>query len=475
MYHTISKTGYKLLKHNNRSSLNLQPKDWGLSVTSEGMLQINDYIVVNLAGIYGTPLHIVNLPRLVQTGKTFINEMDKIYPGKTSVHFAFKSNSVPGVVQAIKESGLKAEVMTDYELELALKLGYKGEDIIVNGPCKTWRFLKRSLQARVRLIVVDSMSELAELNQLCHESRVTSNVLLRVNPDYVPRGMNSGTATASRKGCAFGLDLKSGEVDKVIESLNGLKSVNFCGFHMHIGTGIRDPKDYFRAVKILFPLFKRTADRGLKMRCLDVGGGFASFTTREFTTTELLLQQGLNFRPAGIKIYDKKEFSDFGREISKAILEFFSVDNCPELILEPGRCIVSPNQFLVLTVYRIKERDGVGRWLITDGGLGTNSLPTYYEYHEVFLCNEVNRVSSTKASIIGPCCFAADTVYKNKPMPHIFPGEKIAIMDTGAYFTALESSFGFPRPAIAGVSQERHMLIRHRENFSDMTSRDNYI
>ncbi len=461
-------------KHNNRSSLNMKPNEWGLSVNDEGMLQINDYNIVNLAGIYGTPLHIVNLPRLVQTGKTFINEIEKIYPGKTSVHFAFKSNSVPGVVQAIKESGLKAEVMTDYELELALKLGYKGEDIIVNGPCKTWRFLKRSLQAKVRFIVVDSITELAELNQLCHESQITSDVLLRVNPDYIPRGMNSGTATASRKGCAFGLDLKSGEVDKAIENLDGLKSVNFHGFHMNIGTGIRDPKDYYKAIEILFPLFKRTIDRGFNIQCLDVGGGFASFTTREFNTIELLLQQGLKFSPAGIPINDRKEFSDFGHEISKAILEFFSVDDCPELLLEPGRCIVSPNQFLVLTVYRIKERDGVGRWLITDGGLGTNSLPTYYEYHEVFLCNEVNRLSSGHASIIGPCCFAADTVYKNKPMPHIFPGEKIAIMDTGAYFTALESSFGFPRPAIAGVSHEGHLLMRHRENFSEMVQRDYY-
>jgi diaminopimelate decarboxylase len=475
MRHEFSKTGLKMRKHNSRSSLKLQPQEWGLSVNNEGMLQINDYNVLNLASIYGTPLHIVNLPRLVQTGKTFINDMTKMYPGKTSAYFAFKSNSVPGIVQAVKGSGLKAEVMTEYELDLALKLGYKGEDIIVNGPCKTWRFLKRSLQAKVRLLVVDSITELAELNQLCHESQIMSNVLLRVNPDYIPRGMNSGTSTASRKGCAFGLDLKSGEVDKALKNLDGLKSVNFCGFHMHIGTGIRDPKDYYKATKILFPLFKRTIDKGFNIRCLDVGGGFASFTTREFTTAELLLQQGFNFSPAGIQINDKKEFSDFGREISKAILEFFSVDDCPELLLEPGRCIVSPNQFLVLTVYRIKERDGVGRWLLTDGGLGTNSLPTYYEYHEVFLCNDVNRVSSGQASIIGPCCFAADTVYKNKPMPHVFPGEKIAIMDTGAYFTALESSFGFPRSAIVGVNQEKHMLIRHREDFSEMTSRDNYI
>ena len=176
--------------------------------------------------------------------------------------------------------------------------------------------------------------------------------------------------------------------------------------------------------------------------------------------------------PAGINKKDKIEFSDFAREISKTILEYFPVTNCPELIFEPGRCIVSPNQFLILTVHRVKERNGVGRWLITDGGLGTSTLPTYYEYHEVLLCDEVGREPSGPATIIGPCCFAADTVYRHKLMPLVSAGEKIAIMDTGAYFTALESSFGFPRPAIASVDLETHELIRHREGFEEMTGRD---
>ena len=36
-------------------------------------------------------------------------------------------------------------------------------------------------------------------------------------------------------------------------------------------------------------------------------------------------------------------------------------------------------------------------------------------------------------------------------MPSVRPGETLAVMDSGAYFTAQESSFGFPRPAVVGV------------------------
>ena len=435
----IKKRNAKSLKGNN-----LSPGNWGLSVGADGSLTIGKYHVVDIANVYGTPLHIINLPRLIETGNNFVCQIARSHPGKTSVYFALKSNSVPAVVKTIKLAGLEAEVMTDYELDLALSLGYPSEQIIVNGPCKTRSFLEKCLQKKVRLIVVDALSELDELNYLCEKMSRKVNILLRINPDYTPRGMNSGTATGNRKACAFGLDLKSGEADQALDRLQYLKFINFCGFHMHIGTGIRDPKDYARAIKKLFPLFRRTLGQGLKIRCLDVGGGYASFTTREFTTMELLLQQGLKYMPIRINQNDTKSFYDFGKVISETVFDFFPESDCPELIFEPGRCIVSPNQLLVLTVHRVKKRSGVGSWLITDGGLGTSTLPTYYEYHEVFLCDEVNRNQNGRATIIGPCCFAADIVYRNKSMPQVSPGEKIAIMDTGAYLQHLSHPSDFP-------------------------------
>ena len=52
------------------------------------------------------------------------------------------------------------------------------------------------------------------------------------------------------------------------------------------------------------------------------------------------------------------------------------------------------------------------------------------------------------------------------------PGEILSVMDSGAYFTALESSFGFPRPAIVMVDGDQVRLIRTRETFDDMLARD---
>ena len=202
-----------------------------------------------------------------------------------------------------------------------------------------------------------------------------------------------------------------------------------------------------------------------------MGGGFASATTREFTTPELFAYQVAGRLPAQ-GTDDSAGIGEFARAVSGAVQKSFQGHELPELVYEPGRCIAGPNQFLLLTVCRTKSRQGVGTWLIADGGLSTVTLPTYYEYHEVFLCNDLNRPRTQRVNLIGPACFAGDIIYRNKRMPEVCPGEVIAIMDSGAYFTALESSFGFPRPAMISVKGAELRIIRCRETYEDMISRD---
>ena len=450
--------------------VNISPTQWGLHASYSGELFVGNHGVVSLAEKYGTPLHVVNERRLKGTAQQFVDKVTAAYPGKVSVHYALKCNSVPAIVEAIRSAGLNAEVMTPYELDLALHVGFLAEQIIVNGPCKKEGFLAQCLNRNVRLIIVDSLEELWALESLAQRLGVCVNILLRVNPDYVPRRLNKGTATGSRS-CAFGLDLKGGEVSIAYAMLKEIKALNFLGLHMHIGTGIRDPQDYTRALWCLKPAIDEAFMSGLPITILDVGGGFASAGTHEFTTTEILAYQMFDRLP-GSAIDHSIPMEDFALAISKQVRALFAGHTLPELLYEPGRCIAGPNQFLLLTVHRTKMRKGIGTWLITDGGLSTVTLPTYYEHHEVFLCNDVNRPRTGRATLIGPACFAGDIIYKNKRMPQVHPGEILAIMDSGAYFTSLESSFGFPRPAILAINGASCRIIRARETYDDMIARD---
>jgi len=458
--------GYDMKPNHNLSA-------WGLESGSSGELVAAGCSTIDLAGRYGTPLHVVHERRLEDTARRFVTTAQAQYAGIVSVHYPFKCNSVPGVIEIIRRAGLKAEVMTQYELELALYLGFENKEIIVNGPCKTEEFIRKSIENRIGLLIVDSLEELVVIRRIADGMRTRPDILLRINPDYVPRGMNYGSATGSRKGCAFGLDLKSGEAGHALRLLQDSPGLGFKGFHFHIGTGIRDARDHADALSCLPLLVEEARRAGQMVQVVDVGGGIAATTTREFTSFEMLRYQALGTLPSRNDGRDEERcFANVTHAISHAVARAFPKGELPELIYEPGRCIASPNQFLLLTINGVKTRAGVGTWLIADGGLSTVTLPTYYEYHEVILANDVNRPLAEKATIIGPACFAGDVIYRNKFLPVIRKGEVIAIMDTGAYFTALESFFGFYQPAVVAVADGKARLIRARESFNGCIRRD---
>ncbi len=447
-------------------------RDWNLGISDNGELLTGGCNTINLASVYGTPLHVVNETRLRITAEKFLETIQLKYPGKCSVHYAFKCNPVPGVIKVIKSSGIKAEVMSEFELKLALKLGYSGNEIIVNGPYKTDQLITACILNNIRFINVDSLFELEKIGQISAGLNRNVEILIRINPDFVPSGMNNGSKAASRAGSHFGMDIKGGEVRVAFEKLRLMKTVRFRGFHFHIGSGIQNTNEYKKALISIRQVLKDAENLGFETDVLDVGGGLGVPNSREMTTVELLVYQAFGHLHTGTISNNKISFSDFAGSLTDGILSLFPYRKIPELIIEPGRCITGPNQLLLLRIHQVKKRKGLKKWLVADAGIGTLTMPTYYEHHEVLLCNDVNRKPSEKVTITGPGCFSADIVYKNKIMPEIAPGEMIAILDSGAYFTSWESSFGFPRPAIISVMNGRHKLIRTRESFDNMTSLD---
>jgi diaminopimelate decarboxylase len=451
-----------------------QIKDWGLESTNQGELLTGACNTLELARIYGTPLHVVNKKRLRTTAESFLRSLGSKYPGKISVHYAFKCNPVPGVIEIIKNAGFRAEVMSEFELHLALKLGYTGKDIIVNGPLKTVQLITACLENNIRFINIDSLSELERIENICSHLKKDTEVLLRINPDIVPSKINNGSYAASRKGSPFGLDLKSGEVKKALEKIKVMNRVKFRGFHFHLGSGIQNTDDYKKAIIALKKILSDTENSGFNVDVLDIGGGLGVTNSREMNTLELLLYQAFDLLDDNASSKSKISFDRFANSVTEGVLSLFRNRKIPELIFEPGRCITGPNQLLLLRVHQVKERKGLKKWLVTDAGIGTLTMPTYYEHHKVLLCNDINRKATEKVTITGPGCFTADVVYRNKLMPDVTEGEILAILDSGAYFTSWESSFGFPRPAIISVNNGCHTLLRARESFNHMMSLDKF-
>lgn len=448
------------------------PNAWGLSVGPSGALALEGHGLAGLAQAFGTPLHVVSANQLRGAAGRFLAGARAAYPGDVSVHYALKCNGVPGVVEQIRAAGLGAEVCSGYELHLALRVGFSPSEIVVNGPGKSLAFLTACIAAKVKLVVVDSLEELMHLGRLAKGSAEPVDILLRVNPGYLPKGVNRGTATASRRGSAFGLDLKGGEVQRALQGLRGERGLRLRGVHMHIGTGIRSLGAYRGVLRCLPVLRRLFLEAGMSIEVVDLGGGIASRTTREMRTVEMALYGMFGRLPTFRPTREMPTLDQFFAELAQGVLRAFEGASTPELIFEPGRCIASASQCLLLTVVGVKRRPGVGTWVTTDGGLSTVTMPTYYECHEVLLCNDARRPAAERVTLNGPACFAGDIIYRNIVMPEVRPGEILSIMDSGAYFTALESSFGFPRPAVILVDGAHVRLIRTRETYEGMLARD---
>ncbi len=445
----------------------MRVEDWGFSRNEQSELVIGGASAVDLAREYGTPLHVVDEGLLRLRARSLRQAFEREYP-EVEIFYALKCNSVAALVHTIFDEGLGAEVMSEFELWLARHLGMPADRIVLSGPNKSDPLLIEAVKDGVGMMVVDSLSELARLEGIAAQHRAEIQVLLRVNPDFVPSKMASVANEGSRKASVFGLDLKGGELAIAFERLRQSKRLRYAGLHAHIGSGLRRPGDYGRAFERLKHAFKQARAAGFVTKVFDFGGGFGVPTSKGFTTFEFLSYQGWGRLPR----LEAKPLA-FAPAVCQPIKEFCHRENLPlpKLYLEPGRAIAAPPQILLLTVGVVKDRPGAGKWVITDGGAGTCAFPLYYEYHEIFVANDVDAAPVERVNMMGPAS-SANWGYRNKKMPSLKSGDILAIMDAGAYFLALEANFGFPRTPVVMVSDGKPQLITRRQTLEEMAARD---
>jgi len=453
----------------------LRVEDWGLEVGSGKELIVDGCGTLDLAAAYGTPLHVVHEARLRQTVTDYIRAFRERYTGDVEPFYAMKCNGVPGVVQMVLECGAKPEVMSEYEYWLARRLGVPGNEIIINGPYKPERFLRTLVSDGVKLVVVDSLHELEVLERVCSGLGREADILLRLNPDYTPYGMNPATATASRKGAVFGLDIARGEERIAMEFCRKSGFLHYKGLHVHIGTGCKRAEDYSRAFG-RFCHALETAEREYKLETsyMNFGGGFGSSTAREYKTGEFLVYLGFGRLPPPPRLRDQSGFGEFAEHICGPLEAYCREQGLalPRLILEPGRSLISSNIIFLMSVRTLKAAGRRSSWAVTDGGMWTTTFNPTFEYHEMFLCRDVLADRSRKYNVTGSTFYGGDYIVHNKRLPPLRVGDVLALMDAGAYFTAMESSFGRPRPPYVAVKQGRVRVLRRPETSEDMLSRD---
>jgi len=423
--------------------------------------------LVALAEQHGTPVHVASAARLRQRCAE-VAEAFAGYPGRTRVHFSYKTNSVAGVLRVLHGCGLGAEVVDGYELWLAGQLGVAADDVVFNGPNKSDAELAAAVGLDVGLLVVDGLTELARIDVLARDADARARVALRICPDIVPRGMNASSLTGSRKN-QFGLDDRAGEVDEAIRRAVASPHLQLRGIHAHIGSGIHDMRAFETAAERVLGIQKRAFDAGAEPDLVDLGGGLGTRLSREFTTTEMLAYLGLGRLPRQREPSPPGLLQRYGEALGGAVERAcVRLDiPLPDLVLEPGRAMVSDAQVLLLSVGALRDRPGVGRFVLTDGGAMTVSMMFLSELHGVLLASR-DASPAGRCHVFGRLPSPMDVVYRNLTLPELQVGDVLAVMDAGAYFTATSTNFGGPRPGVVLVDGGEPRLVRRRETFDDL-------
>jgi diaminopimelate decarboxylase len=75
--------------------------------------------------------------------------------------------------------------------------------------------------------------------------------------------------------------------------------------------------------------------------------------------------------------------------------------------------------------------------------------------------------------VVGPICESADVLARDRRLPKLSSGDRLAVFGAGAYGFVMASNYnGRPKPAEVMVRGRRLFVIRRRETIQDLIRHD---
>jgi diaminopimelate decarboxylase len=233
------------------------------------------------------------------------------------------------------------------------------------------------------------------------------------------------------------------EAPEACRLANGMAHLEVVGLHSHIGSQITQSDPFVDALKRLVELVEKLKSEGIQVRYLDLGGGL-----------------GITY---------KDEDPPHPREFAEALLPTMA-DLDVTFIFEPGRVIVGNAGILVSRVLYTKAQEEKD-FVVVDAAMNDLARPSLYgAYQAIWPLVEVNADEPRHpVDVVGPICESGDFLAKDRPMPHLEPGDLVAVMSSGAYGFTMASNYNSrPRVAEVLVKGSDYHVIRQRETYEDL-------
>jgi ornithine decarboxylase len=329
------------------------------------------------------------------------------------IYYAVKANPAPQILSLLRDKGASFDIASVYELDKVLALGVSPDRISFGNTIKKAKDIRTFYQKGVRMYATDSESDLRNIAKAAPGSKVYARILTE--------GSMTADWPLSRKfGC---------EADMAMDLLMLARDLGLepYGVSFHVGSQQREIGAWDAALGKVKVIFDRLREEdGIKLKMINMGGGF----------------------PANY-LHRTNDLETYAAEITRFLKEDF-YDELPEIVLEPGRSLVSNAGVLVSEIVLIsrKSRTALHRWIYTDVGKFSGLIETLDESIKYPLYTDKNG-ELENAVIAGPTCDSADIMYEHYKygLPlNLATGDRLYWLSTGAYTTTYSSvEFnGFP-------------------------------
>jgi diaminopimelate decarboxylase len=409
------------------------------AIDEVGRLSIGGVDVLDLVAEFGTPLFVYDEAHL----RARCREARAVF-GDGGAIYATKAFLCRAMARLVHEEGLRLDVATGGELEIALAADVPANRLVLHGNNKSDAELERALSVGVGRIVVDSGDEINRIERLVSVGLPAPSVLLRLNP-----GIEVHTHEHVRTGnldSKFGFPLSTGQAEEAMSRAGASPAMHLAGVHMHIGSQVFSVANYLdglRAVSLFI------ADHSPEEFVVGGGLGVAYLAGEESPT-----------------------ITEWGRAI---------LDTCraagitARVSAEPGRAIAASAAVTLYTVGTVKYIPGIRTYVAVDGGMSDNPRPVLYgSGYETFLPRAADARREMPIRLVGKHCESGDLLVREGLVPaDLRVGDVIATPVTGAYGHSMGSNYNkVTRPPVVFVANGDARLVVRRETVDDLLATD---
>lgn len=399
---------------------------------------LNTKLLSQLSDQFGNSFYLLDSEQFTRNYMELLTVFKRYY-SKCNIAYSYKTNYIPKIVQRVNEFGGYAEIVSDMELEIALRAGISPTKIIWNGPIKNVKKVQDVLLWG-GTVNIDSVYEIENIRAIA-EDHSDREIRVGIRCNY-----NVGDGVLSR----FGIDVDSKDFNEVLSVIASTPNLRLINLQAHFAK--RNPEYWSARAEGMLKVYDRIAkEYGLKPKRLDIGGGI-------YGKMPLSLSSQLGI---GSVTYD-----DYAKRAAKLFAEHFkdSVE-APELFLEPGTALVGDCMCFVSRIETIKSVRG--KWFATVGGSQKNISMTGLNPPITIISGGGKQKEYENLDIVGFTCIEGDVLqreYKGK----LAVGDYIVVENCGSYSLVMKPPFILPNFPVVEICEEKIEIIKQAETFDDL-------